>query len=471
MRIAIGSLQCEGNSISPIHTRFEDFDYAVGEAMLEKIAIGDRLREKGVEVVPTIYAHALPGGAVVKEHFLRLAGEIVDGIPSEGIDGVWLFIHGTMYVEEIGSGDAYLIRKVREKVGPNIPISLAMDFHANNTDEIVSLSNCMAAFRTAPHCDHARTQLHALDLLFECIEKKILPSPQMTRVDVVAPGNAVQTALEPLRSVMELAEEYERNTPGVMCVQVFGGDQWIDEPYMGPSIVVTHESDPALAKKIADAIAKKFYDVRHDFKFLVEAVEPLEAIKRAMEDKEHQVFISDSGDNTTAGASGDSAFMINRILDMGAENVLIAGIADAEACAKCYAAEIGDILSLDVGGTLDKNSEKAHITGKLIHKGDILSYTGGNEGPSATLDCGNMTVVITKNRASMCRRDIFESVDIDISKFKIIVVKLGYLFPELAEIAERSIFAFTPGSSCERLEDMGLVKIRRPLFPLDDNFM
>ncbi len=225
MRIAIGSLQCEGNSISPIHTRFEDFDYAVGEAMYDKIAISDLLREKGIDVVPTIYAHALPGGAVVKEDFLRLAGEIVDGIPSEGIDGVWLFIHGTMYVEEIGSGDAYLIRKVREKVGPNIPISLAMDFHANNTDEIVSLSNCMTAFRTAPHCDHARTQIHALELLIECIEKKILPAPQMTRVDVVAPGDAVQTALSPLREVMELAEEYEKNTPGIMCVQVFGGDQ------------------------------------------------------------------------------------------------------------------------------------------------------------------------------------------------------------------------------------------------------
>ena len=471
MRIAIGSLQCEGNSISPIHTRFEDFDYAVGEAMYEKIAISDLLREKGIDVVPTIYAHALPGGAVVKEDFLRLAGEIVDGIPSEGIDGVWLFIHGTMYVEEIGSGDAYLIRKVREKVGPNIPISLAMDFHANNTDEIVSLSNCMTAFRTAPHCDHARTQIHALELLIECIEKKILPSPQMTRVDVVAPGDAVQTALSPLREVMELAEEYEKNTPGIMCVQVFGGDQWIDEPFMGPSIVVTAESDTALAKKIADDIARKFYDSRHDFKFLIEAVEPREAIKRAMEDTERQVFISDSGDNTTAGASGDNAYMINRILDMGAKNVLIAGIADAAACAKCYEAEIGDVLSLDIGGTLDKNSETAHITGKLIHKGDILSYTGGNEGPSATLDCGDMTVVITKNRASMCRIDIYESVDIDISKFKIIVVKLGYLFPELAAIAERSILAFTPGSSCERLEDMGLTNIRRPLFPLDDNFM
>lgn len=471
MRIAIGSLQCEGNSISPVATRFEDFDYAVGEAMYEKIAVMDLLREKGVDVVPTIYAHALPGGAVVKSDFLRLAHEIIDGIPSEGIDGVWLFIHGTMYVEEIGPGDTYLIREVRKKVGPNVPIALAMDFHANNTDEIVATANCMAAFRTAPHRDHAATQIRAMNLLFECIEKKIMPKPQMARANVVVCGDAVQTDLSPLREIMEMAEEYERTIPGMMCVQVFGGDQWIDEPYMGPSFVVTHESDTALAKEIAEKLAKRFYEVRHDFKFLIEAVEPEEAVKLAIEDKEHQVWLSDSGDNTTAGASGDNAFMINRIIDSGAKNVLIAGIADSKACDLCYEAEIGDILSLDVGGTLDKNSEVAHITGKLIHKGDILSYTGGNEGPSATLDCGAFTVVITKNRASMCRIDIFESVDIDISKFKIIVVKLGYLFPELAAIAERSILMFTPGSSCERLQDMNAQNIRRPMFPLDDNFM
>lgn len=86
MRIVIGSLQCEGNSLTPIHTRLEDFDYAVGEAMYEKVQVADFFQEKGCEIVPTIYAHALPGGAVVKEDFLRLAKELVDAIPVEGID-------------------------------------------------------------------------------------------------------------------------------------------------------------------------------------------------------------------------------------------------------------------------------------------------------------------------------------------------------------------------------------------------
>ena len=469
MRIAIGSLQCEGNSLTPVYTRREDFDYAPGEAMYQKIKVMDYLAEKGAEVIPTIYAHALPGGAVIKEDYLQLVSEIVDGIPCD-VDGVWLYLHGAMCVQEIGSGEAYLLRKIRDKIGFDIPISVAMDFHADNSDEIVELANCITGFRTAPHQDHTETQLRAMRMLFDCIEKKILPKPVIDRAAVVICGDAVQTALEPLKSIMAAAEEMERTIPGMMCVQVFNGQPWIDEPYMGPNFVVTHESDQDVARDCAKKLAKMFYDARYDFKFLIEALPPEEAILRAM-DAPEQVFLSDSGDNTTAGAAGDNAFMINRLQKLGAKNVLLAGIMDAAACDACYDAEIGDTLTLKVGGSLASDSETATITGKLIHRGDILSYHGDNGGPSATLDCGDMTVVITRNRAAMCRPDIFESIDLDYSPFKIVVVKLGYLFPELAERAQRAILAFTPGASTERLEDMHMKNIRRPMFPLDDNFM
>ena len=470
MKIAIGSIQCEGNSLTPIYTKFEDFDYAVGEAMYEKIKVVDFFRENGCEIIPTIYAHALPGGAVIKEDFLRLANKLVNAIPTNDIDGVWLYLHGAMYVEEIGSGDTYLLKLLRDKIGYDIPVCVAMDFHANNTDEIIGLANCITGFRTAPHCDHTETQLRAAKHLLTCIKENILPKPQMARANVVICGDAVQTALEPLKSIMEEAERLENETEDILCVQVFNGQSWVDEPYMGPSFVVTHKNDTELAKKYAEDLALKFYKARHDFKFLIEALEPNEAIKTAISATE-QVFISDSGDNTTAGAAGDNAYMINRIKESGAKNVLIAGIADSSACDACYNANIGDTLTLSVGGSLDKNSEKTEITGKLVHKGDILSYTGANAGPSATLDCGDMTVVITKNRAAMCRPDIFESINLDFSKYKIVVVKLGYLFPELAKAAERAILAFTPGGSTEHLKDMNMKNIRRPMFPLDDNFI
>ncbi len=470
MRIAIGAMLCEGNSLTPVLTKIEDFDYAVGEDMYEKIAVMDMLEKRRCEIIPTLYAHALPGGAMKQADFQDLTSELVGRLPQDGLDGIWLYLHGAMCVEGIGSAEEYLLRMIRNKVGFEVPISIAMDFHADNSDAIPKLCNCVTGYRTAPHCDREETQRRAMHLLLECIDKKILPKPQLARANVIICGDAVQTEIEPLKSIMLMAEDMEK-LPGMMSVQVFNGQPWIDESYTGPNFIATHEWDTVLAKECTELLAQKFYDVRHDFKFLVETAEPEEAVRLAMNAEERLVFISDSGDNTTAGAAGDNAFMINCLQRLGAKNVLVAGIMDAAACDACYAAQIGETLTLTVGGSLSQDSEKATITGQLIHRGDILSYQYNNAGPSATLDCGDMTIVITKNRASLCRPDIFESIDLDFRKYHIVVVKLGYLFPELAKEADRAILAFTPGASCERLEDMNLKRIRRPMFPLDDNFI
>lgn len=470
MKIAIGAMLCEGNSLTPVLTRLCDFDYAEGEAMYQKVAVMDLLRERNCDIVPTLYAHALPGGPVVREDFLVLADRLVARIPEKGLDGVWLYLHGAMCVEGIGSAEEYLLRRIRSKIGPSVPISVSMDFHADNSDEIPKLCNCVTGFRTAPHRDREETERRGLKLLFRCIEKKLLPEPQLARADVMICGDAVLTDVEPLKGIMRMAEDMER-LPGMLSVQVFNGQPWIDEPYTGPNFVVTHESDIRLAKECAKRLAERFYEVRHEFRFLVEAREPKEAVRLAVASKEWPVFLSDSGDNTTAGAAGDNAYLLKLLQEEGAKNVLLAGITDAAACDACYAAKTGSRLTLKLGGSLSGESERAVITGTLIHKGDILSYQYSNAGPSATLDCGEITVVITRNRTALCRPDIFESIGLDLFRYHIVAVKLGYLFPELAKTAGRSILALTPGASCERPEDMHLKRIRRPMYPLDDNFV
>ena len=82
-----------------------------------------------------------------------------------------------------------------------------------------------------------------------------------------------------------------------------------------------------------------------------------------------------------------------------------------------------------------------------------------------------ITLIVTENRTALTRREIFDSIGVDFMKYRLVVVKLGYLFPELAEAVPRSILAFTLGGSTERLEDMGHKNISRPMYPLDDHFM
>jgi len=471
MRIAIGSLQCESNTLSPVPTREGDFDRAYGRAMCDRVHVMDLLEGAGAEAVPTLYAHALPGGAVAKGDYLRLARGVVDALPETGLDGVWLYLHGAMYVEMIGGGEAHLLRLVRQRIGPRVPIALALDFHANNEEELMELADVICAFRTAPHVDQVETERKAMRLLLRVIEKKLAPRPRMARADVVIPGDAVQTAQPPLDRIMAMADEMEK-LPGMLCAQVFGGQSWVDAPFMGPSMVVTHERDERLAQSCADQLARAFYDARYDFTFLIDALEPDEAIRRALEADEAPVFLSDSGDNTTAGAAGDSAFLLNRLIALGARDTLVAGLADEAATLACYDVAIGDTLTLTVGGSLDKKSERATVAGRLTGRGDILGYTGALAGKSATLelDCG-ITLVLTERRTAITSLAAFQSISLDILPYKLIVVKLGYLFPGLQALSKKAVLALTPGGSTERLEDMGHTRIRRPMYPLDDHFL
>jgi microcystin degradation protein MlrC len=468
IRIAAASLQQESNSLSPIKSHIEDFDLSCGEDALTNFHIGDLAREAGAALVPVLYAHALPGGPLVKKDFLKLAGDIVDGIPAD-IDGVWLYLHGALFVEEIGSGETWLLRKIREKIGSRVPVSAALDFHANNTAEFISLCNCVCAFRTAPHTDRIETEQKAMRLLLKCIKEKLLPQPQMARAWVIVPGDCVQTSLPPLNRIMARADEMEK-IPGVMCAQVFNGQPWVDAPYTGPGMVVTCEKDAAAAGKYAEELAKNFYRVRHEFKFLTEAAAPDEAIRLAKEAKGDTVFLSDSGDNTTAGAAGDNAFLLNRLMESGADGVLVAGIVDEKACLACFDAAVGDPVKLRIGASLDPRSESALISGTIHSRGDALGYTGVITGRAAVIDCGNVTVVVTEKRTAFTTRKAFALIGLNPLDYKIVAVKLGYLFPDLAAISKRSILVFTPGASTERLEDMGHKNIHRPMFPLDDNF-
>ena len=107
-----------------------------------------------------------------------------------------------MCVEEIGSGEAYLLRALREKIGFDVPVSVSMDFHADNADDIPRLANCITGYRTAPHEDREKAQRHGVELLFACLDRHILPSPRLARANVVICGDAVLTAEEPLKSIM-----------------------------------------------------------------------------------------------------------------------------------------------------------------------------------------------------------------------------------------------------------------------------
>jgi hypothetical protein len=128
-KIVIGSLRQETNSFSPVITYEKDFLVCRGRDVLQQTPVSRILEEAGFEVVPTLWAYAIPSGKVDKKAYCRFKEIIMNAIPKDGsVAGVWLYLHGAMNVTEIGSGEGPLVEEVRRLVGPKVPIAVALDF-------------------------------------------------------------------------------------------------------------------------------------------------------------------------------------------------------------------------------------------------------------------------------------------------------------------------------------------------------
>lgn len=459
-KIFVASLRQETNSFSPVKTTLRDFDIHKGESMLNTISCTSFFRKAGFEIIPSISAYSLPSGTVEKKSFTYLKNQIIDSMPDDGsVDGIWLYLHGAMNVEKVGSGEAVLVSEIRKKAGESIPIAVALDFHANNTKALTDSANIIYGYRTAPHVDQHETQLRTAELLTECIDNNILPKPVMVRPPLLFPGEMVTTGIEPAKSLIKELDVIESH-PDILCASVFSGMPWVDAPNSGASIVVTGIGSNEKASSEAKRLAEMFWDCRNKFRFEEEAAKPESAIKKAVLSKEYPVFISDSGDNVTAGAFGDSTYLLNLLIKEEAEDTLVAGITDSRTVEMCRKMERGSNINITLGSKLNKHSKPVKIKARLKRKnmGSVVISTEG------------IDVIVTAKREAFTSPSKIKDFGVDPFDYKIIVVKLGYLFDDLRKISKRSIMALTPGSSSLDLSNIKYRKLKRPVYPLDKDF-
>ena len=61
----------------------------------------------------------------------------------------------------------------------------------------------------------------------------------------------------------------------------------------------------------------------------------------------------------------------------------------------------------------------------------------------------------------------FSDLNLSLKETNIVVVKIGYLVPELYEIQKDWVMALTPGGDDQDLIRLGYKSIKRPMFPID----
>jgi microcystin degradation protein MlrC len=497
LRIGIGGIGIESSTFCPHRSTTDDFRQSRGQQILDRYSWtrpGSEL-EGLVEWVPLLHASSLPGGPVEAESYLVLKDELVGRIRAAGpLDGMVYDIHGAMSVVGLSDAEADLTEAVRaalDFVGtPEDPahgrpmISAAMDLHGNVSRRFADPIDLLTAHRLAPHEDAWETRARAARNLVHCLREGVRPHRAWVQVPVLLPGEKTSTRLEPAKSLYGQLAEVEK-LPGILDAAMWVGYAWADEPRCKAAIVVTGE-DAELAAAEAQRLAERYWEVRRDFEFVGPTGTAEECVAAAVASPKRPFLISDSGDNPTAGGAGDLAYMLGRLLENeelreGRVTAVHPGITDPVAVARCFVAGVGAEVALSVGGKVDAgHGGPFELTGTVTALQRAAAGAGGAEGgpyalgcDMAAVRCGGVTVVLVERRKPFHTLADFMGPEdgglgIDPREFDLVVVKIGYLEPELYGMAADWLLALTPGGVDQDLLRLGHHRVERPLYPFDE---
>ncbi len=459
-RIAYGGIGIECSTYSRLRTRMDEFTILRG-AELASNARFQFLRSYNVPFLPTLVATAVPGGPVERKTYDTIKAEFLDRLRALlPLDGLYLAMHGAMFVEGMQDAEADWYRAARKVVGPRCLLSASYDLHGNVSQPIIDTLDMLSAFRTAPHIDREETMQRAAGMLVHCLRGKIRPALLWAPIPVLLPGERTSTEWEPGKRLWAQLPALNRE-PGVLDVSLLVGYVWADEPRSTASVVVTGTA-PDRQRGIAMNLAQQYWDARNEFQFGTETCTVDECVRRAIAAKTLPVILADSGDNPTGGGNGDQATVLESLLRHNADNVVFAGIADRPATEACYKAGAGARIRLAIGGTLDPESSRPVPVEAVVQR--LLPETNPAR-REAVVKIQGITLVLAAYRRPYHDIQDFTRFGLDPKSFKIVVVKSGYLSPELAPIANPNLMALSDGAINQDIVHLPPNRYRRPSYP------
>jgi microcystin degradation protein MlrC len=420
-----------------------------------------------VEWVPLVHARALPGGAVEREFYESLKSELIERLRAAmPVQGVFLDIHGAMSVVGLTDAEHDLASAVRNTIGTDALISASMDPHGNMSRRLIGALDLATSHRMSPHEDAPLTKTRAVANLARCIREGVRPLKAWVRVPVLLPGERASTRDEPARGIYRRLPMIEA-LPGIIDAAVWIGYPWADEPRCSAAVLVTGV-DPTAIVSEARSLAESYWSARSDFAFSVPAGDADWCIARGLAASARPYFISDSGDNPTAGGAGDVAYMLERLLahpDLasGRATAIWASLVDPDAVVRCVAAGEGADVDVAVGGAFGSRNAIVDLRGKVvrIHRGDPVG------GDIAVVASGGVRAILTTRRKPYHFVRDLELLGLDPARHDLTVVKIGYLVPDLFAVAKGWVLALTPGGVDQNIVRLGHARLLRPIYPFD----
>ncbi|WP_406441630.1 M81 family metallopeptidase [Streptomyces sp. NBC_01613] len=470
--IAVAGLGIESSTFSPARTQVPAFHPRRGADVLTRYPFlhpGAPLRE-AADWRGALVGKAQPGGMVTAAAYAELSAELLDRLRELGpLDGLWYDIHGAMTVEGVDDAEVELLARIREVVGPDVLVSTSMDLHGNVSRELVHRSDLITCYRMAPHEDAMDTKERAARNLVDLLASGApRPVKAWIPVPVLLAGEQTSTRIEPAKSVYAAVEDVEA-LPGVTDAAIWVGYAWADEPRNRAAVVVTGAS-PDVVKAGAEHLARGFWTARHDFDFVAPTGTLDDCLDEALASTVRPYFISDTGDNPTAGGAGDVTWSLERILarpefaDPSGPTVVYASLPGPAAVEAAEKAGVGATVTVTAGAEVDdRDAGPLTMTGVVhsIRHGDVDAEV------EVVLRVGSVHVILTRLRKPYHHEHDFTALELTPRAADIVIVKIGYLEPELYAMSADWKMALTPGGVDQDLTRLGHHRIRRPMFPFD----
>jgi microcystin degradation protein MlrC len=515
MRIFIAGYQHETNTFAPTLADWDAFNaghsfpaYRRGAKVIEdfkdiNLPIGGFIQaalENDWELIPSVWAGATPSSYVTTDAFERICGDIcedLDATLKQGIDAVYLDLHGAAVAQNADDSEGELIARIRTMVGVSVPIVGSLDLHANVTERMLHTADALVSYRTYPHIDMADTGRLAAKLLARRMALGRKEKLHYQRFAYMIPLNAQSTWMQPAKRLYN--ELIESDAAHDVVLSFCMGFPAADFAECAPMIWgYGEQADKAVDALYASASPPKQWDP---------GVLPVaQAVALAMERAEQSdkpIIIADTQDNPGAGGDSNTTGVLHELLRQGAGKrfagrVALGMLYDPDCAEQVHlfiknesigGAEYESIaiknrvLKVSLGqavmtftGQLSDPPVQAQCTiehlsdGVCTYKGPMMTGVTAHLGKSCALNIEGIRVAVVSGKAQLLDRELLRMVGIEPEQMKIIVVKSSNHFradftPLVADPDKDVIVAKAAGPMAADAGDLPWKKLHPSISP------
>lgn len=479
MKLFTALLGTETNTFSPFLTGMQNFEqtYLVrnGDHGDAPSAFGMplvRWRElgqaRGWTVLESLAAFAVPAGITLRPVYEALRDEILADLQAAlPVDAVLLLMHGAMVADGYDDCEGDLTQRVRDLVGPQVPIGVELDLHCHLTQQLIANADAVVTYKEYPHIDPPERAEELFQIIADAAAGKTKPVTSLYDCQMIG---VYHTTREPVKSFVTKMKTLEGKA-GVLSVSLGHGFPWGDVPDLGTRVLVVTDNQPEKGAALAKQLGNEFYALRDRVQPTYHTID--EALDEALATTGQPVVLADVADNSGGGAPNDSTFILRRLLDRGIGNVAIGCIWDPVVVA--VAMELGEGIEADlrIGGKMGPMSGDPvdlHVrVGQIARNASQIFGQGtGKLGDSVALHGPHgIDIVAITHRTQTFSPHVFTNVGIDPTQKKILVVKsMQHFYAGFAPLAAKILYVSAPGALVPEMAQIPFRRANPKLWPL-----